>query len=374
MALTAAPITLLHVFSTFNVGGPQVRFVDIAARLGGRYKHVVLATDQNYGARSLTEGIPSIVFSSATFDKRNTIANLPLYRRIIRASGARRLVTYNWGATEWGLANLLGGIPHVHIEDGFGPEEVRRQIPRRVWFRRLALARAQPIVLPSRTLEKIAREVWGFSAEKIAYIPNGVDCARFEGQADPALCAELGLDGRVPVIGTVAGLRPEKNVARLLRAFALVLKQHPARLVIVGTGAQQEMLATLAHELGIATHVVFAGHLARVERILPAFSVYAISSDTEQMPISLIEAMATGLPVAAVDVGDIAQMVAGDNRRFVTPIDESALASAIAALLADPAKRTAIGAANAGKARMEFAEASMLASYDALFRGAPLGR
>jgi len=370
----ATRYTLLHIFPSFEIGGSQMRFATLANRLGAHYRHVILAMDNRHQAASLLRPDVDHALIPYALNKRSSAANLLAYRRIIRTSGARRLITYNWGATEWGLANLLGGVPHVHIEDGFGPEEVRRQIPRRIWFRRLALARAWPIVLPSRTLEKIARDVWGFAADKIAYVPNGVDCARFEGRADPVLCAELGLDGRLPVIGTVAGLRPEKNVARLLHAFALVLKQHQARLVVVGTGAQQEMLAALARELDIAANVVFAGHLARVERILPVFSVYAISSDTEQMPISLIEAMATGLPVASVDVGDIAQMVAGDNRDFVTPVDAAALASAIAALLADPAKRATIGAANAAKARSEFAEASMLASYDALFRGAPLKR
>lgn len=368
----AAPITLLHVFSTFNVGGPQVRFVKIAGRLGDRYKHLVLATDHQYAARGLAEGISSIAINDAAFDKRNTLANLPLYRRLIRASGASRLITYNWGATEWGLANLIAGIPHVHIEDGFGPEEVRRQLPRRVWFRRLALARAQPIVLPSRTLEKIALEHWKFPRGQVAYIPNGVDCDRFARPPDQSLCASLGLDGRVPVIGTVAGLRPEKNLGRLIRAFARVHAQGAARLVIVGTGPEQEALASLARSLGIADDVTFVGHIAEVDRILPAFSIYAISSDTEQMPISLIEAMAASLPVAAVNVGDIASMVAAENRPFITPVDEGPLATAMADLLADPGRRRRIGSANADKARSDFSEDRMIAAYDALYRGRPL--
>lgn len=372
IAPAAAPITLLHVFSTFNVGGPQVRFTKIAERLGDRYRHIVLATDHNYGARSLGKGISSIAISDAEFNKRNTLANLPIYRRLIRSSGAGRLITYNWGATEWGLANLIAGIPHVHIEDGFGPEEARRQLPRRMWFRRLALARARPIALPSRTLEKIALEQWRFPRSQIAYIPNGVDCDRFARPPDQSLCASLGLDGRVPVIGTVAGLRPEKNVGRLIRAFARVHAQCAVRLVIVGTGPEREALMSLAQSLGIAADVTFAGQMAEVERILGAFAIYAISSDTEQMPISLIEAMAASLPVAAVNVGDIASMVATENRPFVTPVGDEPLASAIAALLADPERCRRIGAANAVRARSDFAESTMIAAYDALYSGRPL--
>lgn len=361
--------TILHIFPTFGIGGSQIRFATLANRLANRYRHVVVAMDNEHQAASLLAPAVDYQLLPYTLDKRNTVANLIAYRRIIRETGAARLITYNWGATEWGLANLVGGIPHVHIEDGFGPEETKHQIPRRVWFRRLALARAWPIVLPSRTLMKIAREIWKFPARKIAYIPNGVDCARFERAADPALCAELGIDGTTPVIGTVAGLRPEKNVARLIRAFALVARKHPARLVIVGTGGQRAMLETLAQELGIAAQVAFAGHLGQVERILPAFTVYAISSDTEQMPISLIEAMAAGLPVAAVDVGDIANMLAPANHPYVTPLDDAAFAAAIEPLLSDGARSTDIGRANAAKARAEFTEQAMVAAYDAIYGG-----
>ncbi len=361
--------TILHVFPTFGIGGSQIRFATLANRLADRYRHAIVAMDNEHQAKSLLAPDADYQLLPYALDKRNTLANLGAYRRFIRETGAARLITYNWGATEWGLANLLGGVPHVHIEDGFGPEETRHQIPRRVWFRRLALARAQPIVLPSRTLEKIAREIWKFPARKIAYIPNGVDCARFERAADPALCAELGIDGSVPVIGTVAGLRPEKNVGRLIRAFALVAKRRPARLVIVGTGVERAVLGTLAQELGVADKVAFAGHLGQVERILPAFTAYAISSDTEQMPISLIEAMAAGLPVASVDVGDIANMLTPANRPYVTPLDDSALAAAIEALLADRPQSAEIGRANAAKARAEFTEQAMIAAYDAVYGG-----
>jgi glycosyltransferase involved in cell wall biosynthesis len=364
--------TILHVFPSFEVGGSQMRFVTLAKRLAARYRHVILAMNNRHEAASLLDATVDFALQPYALDKRFSLANLVAYRRIIRDSGAARLITYNWGATEWGLANLLGGIPHIHIEDGFGPEETRRQIPRRVWFRRLALARARPIALPSRTLEKIALEQWRFPRSQIAYIPNGVDCDRFARPPDQSLCASLGLDGRVPVIGTVAGLRPEKNVGRLIRAFARVHAQCAVRLVIVGTGPEREALMSLAQSLGIAADVTFAGQMAEVERILGAFAIYAISSDTEQMPISLIEAMAASLPVAAVNVGDIASMVATENRPFVTPVGDEPLASAIAALLADPERCRRIGAANAVRARSDFAESTMIAAYDALYSGRPL--
>jgi len=371
VGLTRHPV-LLHVFPTFDVGGSQIRFSTLANRLSDRYRHVIVAMDNRHGAADLLR--PGVDFTLRRYElnKSQTLRNLRIHRRLIAEYGADRLFTYNWGATEWGLANLVGGIPHTHIEDGFGPEEATRQLPRRVWFRRLALARAKPIVLPSRTLFRIAREVWRFPETQLAYIPNGVDCSRFEHPPDAALVQALGIhrDRNLPVIGTVAGLRPEKNIARLLRTFATVRAQVPAQLVIVGDGAERPALEQLADELGILPATVFAGRVDRVERILGTFSIYAISSDTEQMPISLIEAMAAELPVAAVDVGDIRLMVDVENHPFVTTTDDAALAAAMLKLLAAPEARRAIGRANAIKARREFGETAMVAAYDSLYSGA----
>ena len=87
------------------------------------------------------------------------LASVRSFRRALRRIRPDLLVTYNWGATEWALANALPLVRHVHIEDGFGPEEQAGQIARRVWLRRLFLRRAT-VMVPSRTLWRIATEIW----------------------------------------------------------------------------------------------------------------------------------------------------------------------------------------------------------------------
>jgi glycosyltransferase involved in cell wall biosynthesis len=95
-----------------------------------------------------------------------------------------------------------------------------------------------------------------------------------------------------------------------------------------------------------------------------------MSSDTEQMPYGLLEAMAAGLPVACTDVGDIMSMVAEPNRRYVVPaIDTAALTGALRALLTQPALRATLGIANRAKADREFSIDRMIAGYDTLFSG-----
>jgi glycosyltransferase involved in cell wall biosynthesis len=194
----------------------------------------------------------------------------------------------------------------------------------------------------------------------VRFIPNGIDLSRF-------FWVEGG--GEVPVIGTVAALRGEKNLARLLRAFALL--RLPARLVIVGDGPERGRLEALALELGIEGSVRFAGHLTAPQAAYRDFDLFALSSDTEQMPLTVLEAMASGLAVASTDVGDVAAMLAEQNRPFVVARDAAALADAMAALLADPVRRCAIGAANRARAERDYDQETMFQAYAALFGGVP---
>jgi glycosyltransferase involved in cell wall biosynthesis len=205
----------------------------------------------------------------------------------------------------------------------------------------------------------------------VRYLPNGIDLARFAGAHDPDLRG--GFAGAGPVIGTVAALRPEKNLGRLLRAFRAVTEGAPARLVIVGDGPERSGLEQLAAELGLADRVTFAGHSAEPAPFYRAFDLFALSSDTEQMPLSLIEAMAAGLPVAATDVGDVRAMLAPENAPFVAPPDDAEFTAALAGLLAAPGRWSAIGAANLARARAAFDQERMFAAYAALFDAAIAG-
>ncbi len=352
----AVPL-VLHVFSTFATGGPQVRTAALINRFDGRFRHQVVAMDGNYACRERIDAGIDVGYPELAFRKGDTWGNIRLFRRFLRENRPDVLVTSNWGSLEWAMANLPRLVRHVHMEDGFGPEERETQLPRRVWTRRLVLRRSC-VVVPSRVLQRIATDIWRLPAQRIRYVPNGIDLARFaaplaDGSADqpgePVAGSKLDWSGEGPVIGTVAALRAEKNLTRLLHAFRLVLQDVPARLVIVGDGQERASLEATAQRLGVTGQVHFTGHMTETQRAYRKFGLFAISSDTEQMPLSVLEAMAAGLAVAGTDVGDIRNMVASENAPFIVARDDSALAGAILGLVARPGVTQASRCGQPGK-------------------------
>lgn len=355
---------LLHVFSTFAVGGAQMRFTTLANHFGPAWRHAIVAMDRNDAARDRLGPQVDATYPQVTLRKGDTLGNARRFRRVLRSIRPDMLITYNWGSIEWALANALPLVRHLHIEDGFGPDEQGTQITRRVWMRRLFLRRAT-VMVPSRTLYRIATEVWRLPRGRVLYVPNGIDLARYGAAADepPAW------PGEGPVVGTVATLRPEKNLPRLLRAVQLLRARMPVRLVIVGDGSERAPLQALAQSLGIADAVHFTGYCATPNVMYRGFDVFALSSDTEQMPLSVLEAMASGLPVAATDVGDVRDMLAEANLPFVVRRDDAALSEALERLLRQPDLRRAIGAANRAKAKRDYDENRMFRAHAALWDG-----
>ena len=289
------------------------------------------------------------------------LANMLLVRQLLVAERPNVLLTYNFGAIEGALVHRLWPrCRHLHFEDGFGPDEATgRQLPRRVWLRRLALSGRSRIVVPSRVLERVARRQWRFAEARVTYLPNGVDVDRFSPDVDRCLSPAAGL-----TIGTVGVLRPEKNIARLVEAVASLPETVVAKLIIAGDGPERPRLRALAERLGIAGRVDLVGHEDCPEHRLRQFDLFALSSDTEQMPLSLLEAMATALPVVATDVGDIRAMLPPAQHPFLVPAtDADGLATAITSLARNRALCWQLGNANRTHACAHFSEEVMIRGY-----------
>ncbi|HZU62695.1 MAG TPA: glycosyltransferase [Novosphingobium sp.] len=372
------PLHILHLHSSFDPGGKELRSVQLINAFGTGASHTIVSALP--GAMAAAARIaPGIGWAQGLdfppLQGRPTPARLRALASAMR--GHDLVLTYNFGAMDAVLAHTLFAQidrlpPLVHHEDGFNQDEAEGLKPLRNWYRRIALGRARALVVPSARLEAIALGPWRQPRGKVVRIANGIATGAFAGKPRPdALPRVIKRPGEL-WLGTIAGLRPVKNLPAMVRAFAAL--PEPWQLVILGEGEAREAIRAEALRLDLGHRVHLPGFVAEPAKVAGLFDLFALSSHSEQFPISLVEAMAAGLPVAATDVGDVAGMVAPENRPFVVPAgDEAALAAAFAALAGDAALRARLGAANRARARAEYDEAAMIAAYRLVY-GQALGR
>jgi glycosyltransferase involved in cell wall biosynthesis len=363
------PVRLLHAHSTFALGGKEGRAVRLMNAFGDTAEHSVITASP--GELSAREAVAAGVRLAFPGDAPE-LTGLPGLPRLFRLSRYMKrfdlILTYNWGAFDAVMArHLFGGPPLVHHEDGFNEDEAEALKSRRNLYRRLGLSAAWRLVVPSQRLEAIARKAWGQRPDRIERIANGIAVGRYALPAADDAIPGLGGRGREIVVGTVAGLRKVKNLPRLVRAFA-AMQAKETRLVIVGAGPESERIAAEARACGVADRVHLPGFLPEPWRWIGRFDIFALSSDSEQSPISLIEAMAAGLPCVSTGVGDVPLMVSADNLPLIVdPADEAAFTAALDSLAERPDLRRAIGRANREKAAADFDEGKMIARYARLY-------
>lgn len=367
---------ILHLHSTFAAGGKELRSVRLINAFGPKVEHAIVSAEPERmeAAQQILRQIP--VTYPRNFPSLRGWPTPARLQRLGRAmQGYDLVLTYNWGAMDAVMAHTafkdaFGLPPLIHHEDGFNEDEQARLKPARNLYRKIALGRANGLVVPSETLEAIALEVWDQPLGRVKHIANGIDTKAFARKPRPdALRGMIKRKGEFWV-GTVAGLRKVKNLPRLVSVFAKLPDEW--HLVIVGEGPEREAIRAAAEHHDIGHRVHLPGFVADPARYVGLFDIFAISSDSEQAPLSLIEAMAAGLPVAAMDVGDVAQMVAEPNCRFVHPSAEK-LSEGLRALAANADLRSELGRANREKARDRFDEKPMIAAYRRLYASA-MGR
>ncbi|MEM9801471.1 MAG: glycosyltransferase [Planctomycetota bacterium] len=366
----AEPLHALHVFSTFLPAGPQVRACLLMDALGDAYRHTVVATDNRTEAASLLRRAEARIVDWAPGS--GPMSGARFTRELLRDERPDLLLTYNWGAMDAVIAARAARFDqHVHHEDGFNADEKDGLKARRNWARRVSL-RSTDVVVPSENLARIARRTWRLP--RVHLVPNGIDADRFarDEAAGRAFRAEHGIEESTLVIGAVGHLRPIKNLVRLVRAAAAAPFEAPKdiALVICGEGPERPAIEDAADEAKGRLRVVLPGHLADLVPAYSAFDVLAISSDSEQQPVSLLEAMAAGVPVAATGVGDVAVTLPAEARAHVVPLGEHVerdLGLALARLAADSELRTHLAELGRARVRESYSLEAMVAAYGELY-------
>lgn len=361
------PLTrhLLHVFPAFELGGAQVRTATWINALGSAFRHTVVSMNGRLECRERIDPSIDVSYPPAPGTGLGLPGRLRAYRRFIRETAPDVLLTNNWGSIEWTLAGRLAGAARMlHVESGFGADEAAVDFRRRALIRRKVLSGRVLTVVPSRTLQTRALESWGLEPACLRLVPDGIATGKFA-------AASSGRAARpVLTIGTVAVLREEKRLDLLLDAFAALRTELPARLIVAGDGAERARLEAHAEALGLRADVAFTGMVRDVETVYPRLDIFALSSSTEQLPNTVLEAMAAGLPVAATAAGDVPEMVAPENAPFIVPLGgAAALAGALRALGADAGLRERVGLANQQRALERYDLAAMAAAYRVLIEG-----
>lgn len=377
----SGPLDVLHIFPGFTIGGAQARAARLVAGFGESYRHAVVSLSGDREGYELFPDPARLQWIEPP-PRAGTFTTARALARVLRERRPDLVLTYNWGALDGVLAALAcSRRALVHHEDGFGPDEVRARKRRRNWMRRFALKGVHRVVVPSRVLADIARREWKLGDDRLELVPNGVDTAHFAPARDAhvrrALRRELGIDDDAFVAITVGGLRPEKRPDRALESLALV---PGARAILVGAGPERARLDERARAADLAGRVHLVGATQDPAPYLQAADVFCLPSDTEQMPIAMVEAMAVGLPVVATDVGDVRAILPDEQQALVVDLARSGepdggAAVALAALLrglADGADDRAarLGAANRARVLERYTEAAMVHRYDALYRAA----
>ena len=362
-------LRILHVFPSFELGGSQRRMTTYLNASTAPHNHLIYAMDDCYDAAELSHHFRSAPIPPGLIPKGSLFGAVLGCRKALQQTKPDLLVTYNWGSIEWAMANRWPArCPTVHIQDGFGEDELNTEKPSRQFLRKHVYSRCKRVIVPSNKLATIARNSWKVPEKRLSYVPNGIDTSLFDRAPDPTLMAQFGLVPRGRIIGTVARLNPEKNIGRLIEAFSQIENKHPeARLVIVGDGIGMAPLKMLAERICGQDRVTFTGTINEPQKIVPAFDIFALSSDTEQMPISALEAMAAGKPIASTDVGDTKTMVTEANQPFINGREADELATSLDTLLADPALAKSLGTANKAIVRERYSLEVMVDTYDRLF-------
>jgi sugar transferase (PEP-CTERM/EpsH1 system associated) len=361
------PVRVMHVLFSLRTGGTELGVVKLANALDR--SRVVSAICSCKPADAVKSRLRSDV-KLFEFDRRD--GNDPMFvarlARLFRRERPDVVHTHSWGTLCEGLvAARLAGVRRV-VHGEHGTMETRGHNLR---VQRLAWGWTDGVLsVSSRLAERLSAQV-GYPLDSIKVIRNGIDTARFRPDKRDAARHSFGLGPRDVVIGTAGRLVPVKDHATLLNALALLKSQGVAfRAIIAGDGPLRATLAALAGSTGLAHAVDFLGERGDIEDVMAACDVFALSSTSEGLSNTIMEAMATGLPVVATDVGGTEELVEdGRTGLLVPPSDPAAFAAALADLAKDEAKRHSMGLAGRQRMERDYSLDRMIHAYEELYLG-----
>ncbi len=275
------------------------------------------------------------------------------------------LHTHNAVSGFYGSWALGQGMRHVHTEHSNIPRN--RKLLNFVRARQL---RSAALVAVSRKVAVTLSRSGGIPESRIRVIYNGVPAILRTRDGREQALRELGIPLDSTIVGTLGNLRAVKDHHLLLTAFAQIARErNNAHLLIVGEGDERKSLESRIRQLGLEGRVSLPGHRSDIGAVLNALDVFVLSSRSEGLPVSLLEAMACGLPCVSTAVGGIPEITQeGENGLLVPAGSPEALARGILRLLNDPAEATRLGERAQETVHRRFDETRMVNEYLDIYR------
>ena len=363
---------ILFVNHSLGMGGIETMIVDLARLLPNEQFSAEVAVFEGGGTLEKTlieRGIPvHRLQKRAGIDFRLLLR----LRRLLKERNIGVVHSHNFSAWLYSslAARSLGNIVHVHTEhSGVGTMQRRHVVER--WLSRLT----PHVVAVSKHVHQVMINDIGIAPKRVALVHNGVNTGRFAPNSVTRMVMReaLGLGKDDVAIGIIARLAPVKNHALLLRAFAHVLQtqKNRAHLMVIGDGPERAVLMALSAQLGVISHTRFLGERRDTEALLNALDIYALSSLSEGMNLTLLEAMSAGLPIVATAVGGNGEIVQDGITGFLVPVTNvGAMSERLVKLIEDPSLRRQFGMAAREAAIERFDERVMIESYLSLYRTA----
>lgn len=355
-------IRVVHLVSTLNIGGLEKVVYDLARRTDAAVFDIHVLCLGEIGMLAADFARAGIRVDALGVLGRGTLRSVLAVTARLQTLRPAVLHTHNPAPHIVGAAAaVLAGVPAVvHTKHGRNYPEDRSK----VLANRVAGLLTDYLIAVSQDAGRVATGVERVPARKVRLIRNGIDLRAFSA----AGCDSPAHGSRAVHVGRL--ILPTKDQITLLRAARLVADADPEfRLDIVGDGPHRGVLEALTDKLNLGRLVEFHGFRHDVTDFLRRAALFVLSSETEGLSVTLLEAMAAGLPVVATDVGGNREAVAdGQTGLLVPPRSPEALAAGMLNLLRDPGRRRAMGCAGRRRVEREFSLDAMIAQYEETYR------
>lgn len=275
--------------------------------------------------------------------------------------------THGWGTLcEGVLSGKYAKIPIIiHGEHGTIQDKKWNIFVQRIFWRL-----ANQILTVSYEHSKELCQRIGFNIEKIKVIPNGVDTNRFyTNKTNVYLRERLNFQQNDIVIGSVGRLVAVKNQSLLIKAFSIIVQKHSnVKLILVGDGPLKNVLQKRAKEYGLSSNIQFLGKRYDIPEIMASMDIFSLTSDSEGMSNTILEAMSSGLPVIATNVGGNKELIYQNATGIlVPPKDVYALANALSYVIINKDIRKKMGRSGRKRAVEKFSIEEMVHGYEKLY-------